>query len=304
MKKRQILGAINRIVMEEMQPASIEEDGGAVPDEGFDVVEDPSKLLQDIAQLKAKLKQKKTQRLAVLNDIVDIDLNAPFDRLLSGDAGVEMRCIIDRLKERVCGVNVVDDFQIVHAVGKRVDESHIRAPQRGSVFVRQLEWAKQREQKLFTARLQQEANAMDGITGMPQVSHTTQSWKRARDSHDETLRRVAEEESMKRQHREAKEKALAELKDKEIEELQKQANAKVKSMKTEVDKEEQMKRIESLSRPQQTREVLANVEPCTDNVEEHQQPCLTSKSKVYLSPKPQKNTHASKGGRSESEIGR
>ena len=301
MKKRQILGAINRIVMEEMQPASIEEDGGAVPDEGFDVVEDPSKLLQDIAQLKAKLKQKKTQRLAVLNDIVDIDLNAPFDRLLSGDAGVEMRCIIDRLKERVCGVNVVDDYQIFHAVGKRVDESHIRAPQRGSVFVRQLEWAKQREQKLFTARLQQEANAMDGITGMPQVSHTTQSWKRARDSHDETLRRVAEEESMKRQHREAKEKALAELKDKEIEELQKQANAKVKSMKTEVDKEEQMKRIESLSRPRQTREVLANVEPCADNVEEHQQPCLTSKSKVYLSPKPQKKTNASKGGRSESE---
>ena len=106
---------------------------------------------------------------------------------------------------------------------------------------------------------------------------------------------------MKRQHREAMEKALAELKDKEIEELQKQANAKVKSMKTEVDKEEQMKRIESLSRPRQTREVLANVEPCADNVEEHQQPCLTSKSKVYLSPKPQKKTNALKGGRSESE---
>ena len=299
MKKRHIIDAINRIVMEEMQPASIEEDGSAVPDEGFDVVEDPSKLLQDIAQLKAKLKQKKTQRLAILNDMVDIDLNAPFDRLLSGDAGVEMRCIIDQLKERVCGVNV-DDFYIAHAVGKRVDDSHIRVPRRGSVFIRQVEWAKQREQKLFNARLQQEADAMDGITGTPQVSHTTESWKWARDSHDDTLRRFAEEESMKRQQREAKEKAMAELKDKEIEELQKQANAKVKSMKTEVDKEEQMKRIESLSRPRQTKEILANVESCADIVEEEQQqPYLTSKSKVYLSPKPQKKTNALKDERFE-----
>ena len=84
---------------------------------------------------------------------------------------------------------------------------------------------------------------------MPQVSHTTQSWKQVRDVHDETLRRVPEEESMKRQHREAKEKALAGLKDKAIEELQKQVNVKVKLMKTKVDKEEQMKRIESLSLP-------------------------------------------------------
>ena len=135
MKKRQISDAINRTVMEEMQPVLIEEDGSAVPDKGFDVVEDPSKLLQDIAQLKAKLKQKNFHCLAILNDIVNIDLNAPFDRLLSGDAGVEMRCTIGRLKEQVCGVNVVDDFRIVHAVGKRVDELHICALQRRSDFV-------------------------------------------------------------------------------------------------------------------------------------------------------------------------
>ena len=60
---------------------------------------------------------------------------------------------------------------------------------------------------------------MDGITGMPQVSHTTQSWKQVRDLHDETLRRVAKEESIKQEQREAKEKALAGLKDKAIEEL-------------------------------------------------------------------------------------
>ena len=71
MKKRQIIGAINRIVMEEMQPAWIEEDGSAVPNEGFHVIEDPSKLLQDIAQLKAKLKQKNFHCLAILNNKVN-----------------------------------------------------------------------------------------------------------------------------------------------------------------------------------------------------------------------------------------
>lgn len=297
-KKRQLLDAIDQIVADEMRPEPKEEDDSALYGEGFDIVEDPSKLLQDIAQLKAKLKQKRNQRLAIMNDIIDIDLNAPFERLLSENAGVEMRSIIDRLKKRVCGVNA-NDFQIVHATGNRIGESQLSVPpQRGSVFIRQQEWAKRREQKLFNARLQQEADAMDGITGMPQMSHATQSWQRARDSHDEALRRVAEEESTKQQQKEAKEKALNDLKNKEMEELQKQANAKAKSMKNEVDKEEQIKRIESLSRPRQTREVLASFEPCAGMVGE-QQPDPTFKSKVYLSPKPPKKLNASKDERFE-----
>ena len=209
-----------------------------------------------------------------------------------------MRSIIDRLKKRVCGVNA-NDFQIVHVTRNSIGESQLSVPpQRGSVFIRQQEWAKRREQKLFNARLQQEADAMDGITGMPQMSHATQSWQRARDSHDETLRRVAEEESTKQQQKEAKEKALNELKNKEVEELKKQANAKAKSMKNEVNKEEQMRRIESLSRPRQTREVIASVEPCAGMAGE-QKPDLTIKSKVYISPKPPKKLNAPKDERFE-----
>ena len=86
-----------------MQPVLVEEEGGAIFDESVEIVEDPLKLLHDISQLKARIKQKKIQRLEILNDIVEIDLAAPFDRLISRNAGVEIRCIIDRLKKRVYG---------------------------------------------------------------------------------------------------------------------------------------------------------------------------------------------------------
>jgi hypothetical protein len=138
---------------------------------------------------------------------------------------------------------------------------------------------------------------MDGITGMPQVSHATQSWKWARDSHDETLMRVSEEESMKQQQKDAKEKSLRELKNREINELQKHANAKVTLMKNDAGREAQMKRIELLSRPRQTREVLVSAKPCVGMVEEQ----LPDPSKVYLSPKSQKKKNASRGERFETD---
>lgn len=74
-----------------------------------DVVEDPSKLRQDIARLEAKLKQKKTERLATLNYIIDVDLNALFDRLVSRESGDDVKDIIGRLKKQVCGS--ANDFQ-------------------------------------------------------------------------------------------------------------------------------------------------------------------------------------------------
>jgi hypothetical protein len=103
LKKKQLLDSINKIILDEMQPVLVEEEGGAIFDESVEIVEDPLKLLHDISQLKARIKQKKTQRLEILNDIVEIDLAAPFDRLISRNAGVEIRCIIDRLKKRVYG---------------------------------------------------------------------------------------------------------------------------------------------------------------------------------------------------------
>jgi len=283
MKKKQLLDAVNQSIMAEDMNESLV-NGDEYEDDDvkstttshtnevgcYDVVEDPSKLRQDIARLEAKLKQKKTQRLAILNDIVDIDLDAPFDRLLSSSSSSSssgdddndgIRHIIDRLKKQVCGS--VNDFQDFHSSSLRdndetssYEEQHTT---RASLFERQEEWARQREQKLFEARLQSEANAMQGITGRPQLSHAARSWKKAKESHDTTLKRCAEIEERKQQEKEAKEKATNELKMKELEELQRQASLaklnKASSVKSDnMNKEEQMKRLEMLSKPRQTRE--------------------------------------------------
>ena len=276
MKKKQLLDAVNQTIMaEDMNEPLAEGDGDDdvrsttasqhINEGCYDVVEDPSKLRQDIARLEAKLKQKKTQRLAILNDIVDIDLDAPFDRLLSGSSGDDndgIRRIIDRLKKQVCGS--VNDFQDVNTSLREDDEissyeQHEHTTNtRASLFERQEEWARQREQKLFEARLQSEANAMQGITGRPQLSHAARSWRKAKESHDTTLKRCAEIEERKQQEKEAKEKATNELKMKELEELQRQASLaklnKSSSIKSDMNKEEQMKRLEMLSKPRQTRE--------------------------------------------------
>jgi chemotaxis protein histidine kinase CheA len=281
------------------------------------VVEDPSKLLQDIAHLKAKLKQKKTDRLAILNDIVDIDLNAPFDRLIPGTVvGDEIWCIIDRLKKRVCGGGIAD-YDSNHACSRRETSNLPHKLSASSlpttnnltpIFIRQQLWAKQREQKLLNARLQQEADAMDGITGVPQISDATQSWKRARESHDETLRRVAEEDAKKQQVREAKEKALREELAKETENKEVEVAAKTLII-NEADNEERRKRIELLARPRQVRATFAaSMESCSSKDEEYEQQHppmdLPSKSKIFLSPKPKKKKQMTRAILSVHDEGR
>jgi hypothetical protein len=309
MKKKQILDEVDRIVMggDANTPALFAESTAAVGTNGAEascdimsvVVEDPSKLLQDIAHLKAKLKQKKTDRLAILNDIVDIDLNAPFDRLIPGTVvGDEIWCIIDRLKKRVCGG--IADYDSNHAYSSnlphKLSASSLSKTTNNltPIFIRQQQWAKQREQKLLNARLQQEADAMDGITGVPQISDATQSWKRARESHDESLRRVAEEDAKKHQAREAKEKALREELAKETENKEVEVAAAKTLITNEADNEERRKRIELLARPRQVRAAFAaSMESCSskdEEYEQHQHPPmdLPSKSKIFLSPKPKK----------------
>jgi len=311
-KKKQILDEVDRIVMGEdtMTPALIAESAAAAAGTNGEascdimsvvVVEDPAKLLQDIAHLKAKLKQKKTDRLAILNDIVDIDLNAPFDRLIHGKVvGGEVKNIIDRLKKRVCGD--IADYDSNRARSISQDTSSLSHKMSATsppttnltpIFVRQQQWAKQREQKLLNARLQQEADAMNGITGVPQISDATQSWKRARESHDETLRRVAEEDAKKQQVREEKEKALREELVKATETENKEVEVAKALITNEADTEERRKRIESLARPRQVRAAFAaSMESCSSKDEEHEQQHplsdLPSKSKIFLSPKPKK----------------
>ena len=313
MKKKQILDEVDRIVMGEdtMTPALIAESAAAAAavtngEASCDimsvvVVEDPAKLLQDIAHLKAKLKQKKTDRLAILNDIVDIDLNAPFDRLIHGKVvGDEIKNIIDRLKKRVCGD--IADYDSSRAHSSSQDTSSLSHKMSATsppttnltpIFIRQQQWAKQREQKLLNARLQQEADAMNGITGVPQISDATQSWKRARELHDETLRRVAEEDAKKQQVREEKEKALREELVKETETENKEVEVAKALITNEADTEERRKRIESLARPRQVRAAFAaSMESGSSKDEEHEQQHpptdLPSKSKIVLSPQPKK----------------
>mmetsp|Transcript_38912 Transcript_38912/g.81394 ORF Transcript_38912/g.81394 Transcript_38912/m.81394 type:complete len:703 (-) Transcript_38912:30-2138(-) len=298
MKKRQLLDSVNQTIEGDIQ-ASIE-DGGVSTfyGESGDMVEDPSKLRQDIARLEAKLKQKKTKRLATLNDIVDIDLNALFDRLLSREAEEDVKHVIDRLKGQVCGS--ANDFQYHIMPDMKSNLIETNEPQRKSLFRRHEEWAEEREQKLFAARVQLEAEAMHGITGAPELSHATRSWRKAKGSHDETLKRVAEEKSRKQHENDVKEKAANESKHKEMEELQKQANSKLKSLKSEVNKEEQLKRLEILSRPRQIREIPMRVESGVDLMH-GEQPNTNTKSKIFLPVTPKRRTKPTERGKSKSE---
>jgi hypothetical protein len=109
--KKRLLNSVNKAVLKDIGESS--EDKASVAyslhraQSYVDLVEDPSKLRQKIARLEAKLKMKRSQRLAILNDIVDIDLNSIFERLLSEGADANARTIVERLKHKVCG-NIVD----------------------------------------------------------------------------------------------------------------------------------------------------------------------------------------------------
>jgi hypothetical protein len=287
MKKRQLLESVSKIVSEDMRSVVPEEH------ESYDLVEDPSKLRQDIARLEAKLKQKKTQRDATLNDIVDFNSNDIFDRFLPGETSDYAKQIIDRLKERAfC---CVGDFRHVTPTADNYDhETLMNVPQQISVVQRQEEWSKRREQKLFNARMQLEANAMDGVTGKPEISQTVQSWKRAKESHDETLKIIAEAEEKKSWEKAVKEKALNEMKAEEERQLQEQSKPKQKLVKSVINKEEQKKRLEMLSRPRQTVEAKIHLESSTDTAMSVQRPDLSPTSRIIDSVQRKKRTKQKK----------
>ena len=146
--KRDLLDEVNNILVQE---GSIGDDLSTAPVE--DRVEDPSVLSQHIAQLESKLKHEQTQRLATLNDIVDIDLNAIFDRLVSEDAGEDIMKIVDRLKEKVYdNVHNFESYSVETNQGEQ-DLVDVKPP---SLFVRQEEWVKRRDKKRVEAKHQLE----------------------------------------------------------------------------------------------------------------------------------------------------
>jgi hypothetical protein len=262
-KKKQLLDSVNRTIVEEMGEPFNDDVSIAysvhTTQNHVDYLEDPSKLRHDIQRLEAKLKRKKSQRSAALNDIVDIDLNSIFERLLSEDANEDARRIVDRLKHKVCG-NIVDGVlvdgfqpQLPQLKEHRSWTDEANTTSRGVLYERQENWIRQREQKMVEARLKIEAEEMNGITGKPQLNHTKDSWKKAKDAHDEALKKIAEEETRRQRDKAERERIEYEIKRKEAEDLQKQVNAQMKSVRSDANREEQMKRLEKLSQPRQVR---------------------------------------------------
>ena len=181
--KRNLLDEVNNILLKE---GSLSDATSAVEGEG-DRVEDPSVLTQQIAQLESKLKHEKTQRLAILNDIVDIDLNALFDRLITEDTGDEAKKIIDRLKDKVC--ESVHGFESYSGEFSQKEEiaGDMKHP---TLYVRQEEWVKRRDQKRFEAKMQLEAETMRGITGRPELGDAKRSWVLAKEAHEVALEKA------------------------------------------------------------------------------------------------------------------
>ena len=291
-KKRHLLDSVNK---------TIAADGEYLDDDvsvaysvhsqsHIDYVEDPSKLRQQIARLEAKLKRKKSQRSATLNDIVDIDLNTMFERLLSKDADQNARAIVDRLKHQTCGRVVdgvlINDFQpqLVTKENRYWDEQSTASV--GVLYRRQNDWVKRREQKLLEARLRVEADEMNDITGKPEVAFAKDSWIKAKSAHDEALKKLAEDEARRQREKAEKERMENEAKLKEIEALQKQANSKLKAIRGDVNKEEQMKRLSQLSQPRQIRDgpTLLKEQDASSQIVDSPKPAVNSQSKDNRKP--------------------
>lgn len=180
--KRNLLDEVNNILLKE---GSLSDDMSVVQGEG-DRVEDPSILAQQISQLESKLKHEKTQRLAILNDIVDIDLNALFDRLITEDAGDEAKNIIDRLKNKI--YESVHDFESYSGESSQKEIfGDMKLP---TLFTRQEEWIKRRDQKRVEAKMQLEADTMRGITGRPELGDAKRSWVMAKEAHEVALEKA------------------------------------------------------------------------------------------------------------------
>ncbi|KAL7553759.1 hypothetical protein ACHAWF_017805 [Thalassiosira exigua] len=310
-KKRQLLDTVNRTIDEGDEDVIRIAMVGDDAESGI-VAEDPAKLRQEIARLEARLKQKKTQRLAKLNDIVDIDLNALFDRLVSDEAGDEANRIVDRLKDRVCGG--ANDFHRRIAPdadddgGFEVEATKVRK----SLFARHSDWVREREEKLRDARTHLESEAMHGVTGRPELSRAARSWRKAKESHDEAMRTGAQEEERRRRASDEWECASEERKWLKIEELRRRADERLKATVNAdaTDPEERRRRLEELPRPRRTRDAaVAGGDEGTDaGVCDRRADGLPSKSKIFLptggsAPKQKSKPADVVGGRFDGRFG-
>lgn len=190
LQKRHLLDEVNKVLLEE-DGSTLDDDTSTVGDR----VEDPSTLAQQIAQLESKLKHEKTQRMAILNDIVDIDLTALVDRLITKDAGEDMtKRIVDHLRSKI--YEDIHDFDS-YSIDSSQDERVFVDTESPTLFTRQEEWVKRRDKKRLEARMQLEADREREITGKPELGSAKKSWQMAKEAHEEALKRANDATSTK-----------------------------------------------------------------------------------------------------------
>lgn len=188
LQKRHLLDEVNKVLLEE-DGSTVDDDTNTVQSDIVgDRVEDPSTLAQQIAQLESKLKHEKTQRMAILNDIVDIDLTALVDRLITKDAGEDMtKRIVDHLRSKI--YEDIHDFDS-YSIDSSQDERVFVDTDSPTLFTRQEEWVKRRDKKRLEARMQLEADREREITGKPELGSAKKSWQMAKEAHEEALKRA------------------------------------------------------------------------------------------------------------------
>jgi hypothetical protein len=210
LQKRHLLDEVNKVLLEE-DGSTVDDDTSTVHgDIVGDRVEDPSTLAQQIAQLESKLKHEKTQRMAILNDIVDIDLTALVDRIITKDAGEDMtKRIVDHLRSKI--YEDIHDFDS-YSIDSSQDERVFLDTESPTLFTRQEEWVKRRDKKRLEARMQLEADRERAITGKPELSSAKKSWQMAKEAHEEALKRANDATSTKVVNKEKEKDKVREVK--------------------------------------------------------------------------------------------
>ena len=285
LQKRHLLDEVNKVLLEEDQ-STVDDDTSTVQgDIVGDRVEDPSTLAQQIAQLESKLKHEKTQRMAILNDIVDIDLTALVDRLITKDAGEDMtKRIVDHLRSKIC--EDIHDFDS-YSIDSSQDERVFVDAESPTLFTRQEEWMKRRDKKRLEARMQLEADREREITGKPELGSAKKSWQMAKEAHEEALKRANDATSTKVVSKDKEKDKVKELK---VIDWQKAKESHDQALKKATEQEEMKRKAReeknNANKAGEMPEQLVKSEPCavTESVK-------TMKKKEERSQQPSSQNH-------------
>lgn len=250
-KKGKILAFVNQFIILEKAGC---DDSSLFSKSEEDLVEDELSLHQQIGILEAKLRREKYYGRSILNDIVDIDQNVIIENIICGGSQGSMKTTVNWLKEKFCDpieAWKTDDLSAkLSDVRPRV-HAETEKERKRSLHRRDEDWIKERERRRLDALTLREEIEMTYVTGKPQISCSKESWAIAKKSHQETLKKAAEEEAESRKRKEKNERIASEIKMKEISRIKEQIKSKSYSKQTVVSKEEQKRRVDKLSQPKQ-----------------------------------------------------